>query len=136
DIPYLLSFLGTGDPNGTIQGIADLQAEYEQVFGPGNYVPWVPVAYWTFRLMIGTGVLAMITAAALLWLSRGSRVLGVLRGPLANRSSALARASSAGGRLLLLSLPLIPVLPIAANTFGWIFTETARQPWLAFGLFR
>jgi cytochrome bd ubiquinol oxidase subunit I len=31
-------------------------------------------------------------------------------------------------------LPLIPLLPAAANTLGWIFTETARQPWLAFGL--
>ena len=27
-IPYLLSFLGTGDPNGTVQGINDLQAQY------------------------------------------------------------------------------------------------------------
>jgi cytochrome d ubiquinol oxidase subunit I len=26
------------------------------------------------------------------------------------------------------------VLPAAANTFGWIFTETARQPWIAFGI--
>ena len=31
-------------------------------------------------------------------------------------------------------LPLIPILPAAANTLGWIFTETARQPWIAFGL--
>jgi cytochrome bd ubiquinol oxidase subunit I len=26
------------------------------------------------------------------------------------------------------------VLPAAANTLGWIFTETARQPWIAFGI--
>ena len=26
------------------------------------------------------------------------------------------------------------MLPAAANTLGWIFTETARQPWIAFGL--
>ena len=39
-------------------------------------------------------------------------------------------------RLLVRFLPLIPILPAAANTFGWIFTETARQPWLAFGISR
>ena len=25
-------------------------------------------------------------------------------------------------------------LPLAANTFGWIFTEMGRQPWAVFGL--
>ena len=29
---------------------------------------------------------------------------------------------------------MIPVLPAAANSLGWIFTETARQPWIAFGI--
>jgi len=29
---------------------------------------------------------------------------------------------------------LLPFLPIAANSFGWIFTEMGRQPWLVFGL--
>lgn len=28
----------------------------------------------------------------------------------------------------------MPLLPLIANTFGWIFTETGRQPWLVFGL--
>jgi cytochrome d ubiquinol oxidase subunit I len=39
-------------------------------------------------------------------------------------------------RLVQRFLPLVPLLPAAANTFGWIFTETARQPWLAFGISR
>jgi cytochrome d ubiquinol oxidase subunit I len=30
----------------------------------------------------------------------------------------------------------MPFLPILANSFGWIFTETARQPWVVFGLFK
>jgi cytochrome d ubiquinol oxidase subunit I len=30
----------------------------------------------------------------------------------------------------------MPFLPILANSFGWIFTETARQPWAVFGLFK
>jgi cytochrome d ubiquinol oxidase subunit I len=30
----------------------------------------------------------------------------------------------------------MPFLPILANSFGWIFTETARQPWVVFGVFK
>ena len=28
----------------------------------------------------------------------------------------------------------MPLLPVAANSFGWIFTEMGRQPWVVFGL--
>ncbi len=27
-------------------------------------------------------------------------------------------------------------LPLLANTAGWLFTETARQPWLVYGLLK
>jgi cytochrome d ubiquinol oxidase subunit I len=30
----------------------------------------------------------------------------------------------------------MPFLPLLANSFGWIFTETARQPWAVFGLIK
>jgi cytochrome bd ubiquinol oxidase subunit I len=36
-------------------------------------------------------------------------------------------------RLLLWAVLVLPFLPLAANTFGWLFTEMARQPWLVFG---
>jgi cytochrome d ubiquinol oxidase subunit I len=75
----------------------------------------VPVAFWTFRLMIGIGMLAAAVAAYYLWSTRKGRTTH---------------------GLVLRFLPLIPILPAAANTFGWIFTETARQPWLAFGISR
>jgi cytochrome d ubiquinol oxidase subunit I len=73
----------------------------------------IPVAVWTFRLMIGAGMLAALVALMFLWSTRKGR---------------------APHRLYLRFLPLIPLLPAAANTFGWIFTETARQPWIAFGI--
>jgi cytochrome d ubiquinol oxidase subunit I len=73
----------------------------------------IPVAFWSFRLMIGIGMLAAAIALLYLWTTRRDR---------------------APHRLLVRWLPLIPLLPAAANTFGWIFTETARQPWLAFGI--
>ncbi|MBM2623022.1 cytochrome ubiquinol oxidase subunit I [Actinoplanes sp. LDG1-06] len=113
EIPWLLSILAKGDPGATVQGIDDLQAQYAAEFGPGSYVPMIPVAFWTFRLMIGAGMLAMVIGGYYLWRTRKGR-----RAP----------------RWLTRWLPLIPLLPAAANTFGWIFTETARQPWIAFGI--
>ncbi|MEJ2885605.1 cytochrome ubiquinol oxidase subunit I [Actinomycetospora aeridis] len=121
DVPWLLSFLATGDPTATVQGIDDLQAQYTAQFGPGDYVPVVPMAYWSFRFMIGFGVLATVVAAWVLWRTRRGRELG---------------AGHPVDRWLLRLLWTVPVLPALAATAGWLFTETARQPWLVFGLFR
>jgi cytochrome d ubiquinol oxidase subunit I len=113
DLPYLLSVLAKGSPSATVQGIDDLLGAYTAQYGPGDYVPMIPVAYWSFRLMIGIGMLAALLALLYLWFTRTGRT---------------------APRRLTRWLPLIPLLPAAANTFGWIFTETARQPWLAFGI--
>ena len=113
EVPDLLSILAKGSPGATVQGIDDLQAQYAAQYGPGSYVPMIPVAFWSFRLMIGAGMLAAAVAAYYLWRTRRGR---------------------AAPRRLTRYLPLIPLLPAAANTLGWIFTETARQPWIAFGI--
>jgi cytochrome d ubiquinol oxidase subunit I len=113
ELPWLLSILAKGSPNATVQGIDDLQAAYAAEYGPGSYVPMIPVAFWSFRLMIGIGMLAAAVALLYLWTSRKGRT---------------------PHRVLLRWLPLIPLLPTAANSLGWIFTETARQPWIAFGI--
>jgi cytochrome d ubiquinol oxidase subunit I len=113
-VPHLLSFLATGTFDGQVQGINDLQAQYEQRYGPGNYKPNIPVTYWMFRLMIGAGVLAGLAAVWLLWLFRRGR-----------------RPTS---RWVVWSGVALPLLPLLANSFGWIFTEMGRQPWIVFGL--
>ena len=43
-------------------------------------------------------------------------------------------ATPAGASLLAWIAVATPLLPVFANSFGWIFTETGRQPWLVFGL--
>lgn len=118
-IPRLLSFLGTGTWDGEVRGIDSLQEEYEQRFGPGEYAPNIPVTYWTFRAMITAGGLAMVGGAWLLWATRRRR---------------LPSLATWEGRWLLRTAVVLPFLPLVASSFGWIFTEMGRQPWVVFGL--
>ena len=37
----------------TLDGVKDLQKQYEEKFGPGDYRPNLFVTYWSFRAMIG-----------------------------------------------------------------------------------
>lgn len=116
DLPSVLSFLSTGDFKGVVQGVNDLQAKYEAQYGPGDYRPNIPLAYWSFRLMIGFGFLGAIFALLALWQMR---------------KGAMPR-----GKWFLPAMISLPFLPLLANSFGWIFTETARQPWAVFGLIK
>lgn len=114
EIPGLLSFLATGSVDGTVEGINDIQAQYVAEYGPGNYVPYVPLTYWSFRAMIGFGMIAIAYALWALWRFRGGRI---------PRSRSFA-----------ISTAVITLLPLAGVSAGWIFTETGRQPWIVFGL--
>jgi cytochrome bd ubiquinol oxidase subunit I len=123
-LPDLLSFLATGNFHAQVKGIDNLQSLYAQIYGPGSYTPIIPVAYWSFRLMIGIGLLAALISLIALWTVRRGRV------PTPIAAGTKARLWS---RLLLWAVLVLPFLPLAANTFGWLFTEMARQPWLVFG---
>ena len=119
-IPGLLSFLATGSFSGSVQGINELQAQYLTQFA-GNpltaadsYTPFIPLTYWMFRLMIGAGLLGALISLLTLIAIRGQRV--------------------PTSKWWLPTIIIGPLLPLLANSFGWIFTETGRQPWLVFGL--
>lgn len=122
-VPKLLSFLGTGSFNGHIQGINDLEKAYQAKYASDpltradSYTPTIPLTYWSFRLMMGFGFLAMLIAALALWSLRKS-----------NGDNAL---TSRWWKWLGLAVLLFPIL---GNSFGWIFTEAGRQPWIVFGL--
>ncbi|HEX2288906.1 MAG TPA: cytochrome ubiquinol oxidase subunit I, partial [Pseudonocardiaceae bacterium] len=54
EVPYVLPFLAEGEFSGVhLEGVKDLQEQYEQKFGPGDYRPNLFVTYWSFRAMIG-----------------------------------------------------------------------------------
>jgi cytochrome bd ubiquinol oxidase subunit I len=123
EVPGLLSFLGTGSFNGEIKGINQLRAEYKAKYGsdpsasyysPGDFTPIIPITYWSFRFMIGLGLLGAGIGAILLWVTRKGR--------------------APTNKWLVRGAVVLPFLPIAANSFGWIFTEMGRQPWIVFGL--
>ena len=115
-LPSMLSFMSTGNFNGVVEGVNDLEAKYDKQFGAGDYTPNIPMAYWSFRLMIGFGFIGAFFALLALWqMRKGGSPRGKWFGP------------------AMISLPFLPLL---ANSFGWIFTETARQPWAVFGLIK
>jgi cytochrome d ubiquinol oxidase subunit I len=116
-IPNVLSLLAFNQLTGRVEGMNDLQAQYEAEYGPGDYTPHPAIPYWTFRAMVGSGM-AMIAVAgfALVFMVRGGHYEKWPR--------------------LLRWMPLAIVLPYLANSSGWLLTEVGRFPWVVFGLLK
>ena len=125
-VPKLLSYLATGAFDGGVEGIDHIQERYELTYAGSeltaaeDYRPVIPVTYWSFRLMMGLGFAAMAIAAAVLWVLRG-------KGSETDEPRMSHRVWGYAGVAVLF-------LPLLANSFGWIFTEMGRQPWLVMGL--
>jgi len=111
EVPYVLPFLAEGRMHDvTLQGVRNIQQDYQQRFGPNDYRPNLFVTYWSFRTMIGLLAIPVLFAVVALWLTRGGRI------PDRRWFSWLA----------LVALPA----PFLANISGWVFTEMGRQPWI------
>ncbi len=115
-LPSVLSFMSTGNFDGVVEGVNDLEAKYDKQFGAGDYTPNIPLAYWSFRLMMGFGFIGVFFALLALWQMR--------------------KGGTPKGKWFYPAMISLPFLPLLANSFGWIFTETARQPWAVFGLIK
>src|SRR4029078_704349 len=100
--------MSDNNPNSTVQGVNDLQREAVAKYGAGNYIPNLPVTYWSFRLMIGLGLLTFAIGFPGLWLSRRGRI--------------------PDSRWFRRTAVLTVVAPFFANSFGWLFTEMGRTP--------
>lgn len=114
-IPYAMSFLACNNFTCEVQGVNELQAQYETQYGPGDYVPLMVVTYWTFRIMMVFGFVMMGITAFFVWANS--------RGDITNAK-------------WLKWAPWALVLPYLANASGWILTEMGRQPWIVYGLLK
>jgi cytochrome d ubiquinol oxidase subunit I len=106
-IPHVGSMILTHEWNGTVKGLNDF---------PRNDWPVVDVTFYTFRIMVGLGMLMALVGLLSLWL----RLRGVLYD--AAWFHRLAVAMGPAG--------------FVAIVAGWTTTETGRQPWTVEGLLR
>jgi len=115
-VPHLLSLIADLSWDGQVRGIHQVQKAEQTAYGRGSYVPVIWVTYWSFRLMVGAGVLMILLSAWAVVLSRRRRLLS---------SRWIVPAAMVG-----------IALPFLANTAGWVFTEAGRQPWVVYGLMK
>ncbi|EUJ43111.1 cytochrome ubiquinol oxidase subunit I [Listeria riparia] len=118
NIPYALSFLSYSTFSGSVQGMKSLQAEYQEKykdrFGEDmNYIPPVKTSFWSFRIMVLSGMLMILFG---LW----------------GAFLAWRKKLTTSKLYLRLMIPMIG-FPFLANSMGWIMTEVGRQPWVVFG---
>ena len=114
-IPYAMSFLACNNFTCEVKGVNELQATYEQQYGPGDYVPLMIVTYWTFRIMMAFGFIMIAITGFFVWAG--------MRGDITKAK-------------WMKWVPWVLVLPYAANASGWILTEMGRQPWIVYGLLK
>jgi cytochrome d ubiquinol oxidase subunit I len=108
EIPRLLSFLTTWNPNATIRGLDAF---------PRDLWPNVLVVHFSYQLMIGLA-LALGFGAVLYWLLAARR-----RAPPLDR-------------WLLLALVAAGPASVLTMETGWFVTEFGRQPWIIYGVMR
>ena len=99
----------------------DIDAELQGLDAfPNAHAPVLPV-FWSFRVMVGTGMLMLLVSWTAAWKLRSSR----------------AEAVDAGrGRLILYGLAAMTFSGWVATLAGWWVTEIGRQPFIVYGLLR
>ncbi|WP_339879965.1 cytochrome ubiquinol oxidase subunit I [Pseudidiomarina gelatinasegens] len=107
EIPGLASFILKHDVNATVTGLDAF---------PRDEWPPVPIVFWSFRIMVGIGLLMVF--------------IGLWSGYLRLRKQLYDRP------LLHRAAVLMGPLGFVAVIAGWVVTEVGRQPWVIHGLLR
>jgi cytochrome d ubiquinol oxidase subunit I len=106
-VPHLGSLLLTHTWDGEIRGLKSF---------PPDERPNSTVVFWSFRVMVGLGILMIVMAAAAWFLDRRGRLYE------ARWFHRFALLMGPSGFVTLLA--------------GWITTEVGRQPWVVYGVMR
>jgi cytochrome bd ubiquinol oxidase subunit I len=116
-VPFLGSLLLHNSLQGEMTGMNEVQKQYEDQYGPGDYIPPVTITFMAFRVMVGSGTIMLMLSGLftfLIWKNRGTTLQL---------------------HPLLVKLAIIGIsLPYLANSAGWILTEIGRQPWVVQGI--
>ncbi|MGB9585819.1 MAG: cytochrome ubiquinol oxidase subunit I [Anaerolineales bacterium] len=116
EIPYALSILAYNKPSGEVKGIIDLQNEFVQKYGAGNYIPPVQVTFWTFRIMVGVGSLLGLLGLYALYVAYWKKF--------------------SLNKVFWAAFIWAIFFPYITNTCGWLLTEMGRYPWVVYGLMK
>lgn len=106
-IPKFASFINTHDFNGYMPGLKSLQKDEQ---------PHVGVVFWTFRAMVGLGIIIFLASLASLYLRAKGRL-------------------STSRWFQYISMFTSPFGLLAIET-GWVTSEVGRQPWSVYNLIR
>ena len=105
EVPYLGSLILTHTLDGAVQGLKAW---------PNGERPYAPIVFWSFRVMVGIGLLMLalgLWSLALRWRGR------LYDAPLMHRAAVVMGPAG-----------------FVAVLAGWITTEVGRQPWTVYGL--
>jgi cytochrome d ubiquinol oxidase subunit I len=107
EIPKLGSLILAHDPNATIRGLKEW---------PRDERPNATILFWSFRAMVGIGLLMIAVGLWSLWLRSRRRLYD--------------------RPWLLRTMTLLGPAGLVAIIAGWITTEAGRQPYTVYGLLR
>ena len=105
EIPKGASLILTHEPDGKLTGLNEFEGAH----------PPVAMLFWSFRIMVGIGVMMLIVSWWAGWSLRGNRT---------------------PGRPVLHALSWMTFSGWVAVLAGWYVTEIGRQPWIVNGLLR
>jgi cytochrome bd ubiquinol oxidase subunit I len=108
EMPKVLSFMTSRNWNEKLTGLNDIPTD--------RWPDSVPLVYYAYHIMVGLGTILLVIAAL--------AVLLLWRGKLYD------------SRPMLWALMLAFPFTYIANIAGWVTAETARQPWVVYGLMR
>ena len=107
EIPVLGSLILAHDPNAVIKGLKDW---------PPQDRPPVAIPFFTFRIMVGIGVIMLGLVVTSWWLRARGRLFET--------------------RWFFQACQIVAPFGFVAVVAGWITTEVGRQPWTVYGLLR
>ena len=94
---------------------------YGYVKSEDQLIPFIPVCFWSFRIMVGLGCLFIVFFALVLLITWQDKLKGI--GRLWKN-----RPLSEHKYLHMAAICMVPLAYIASEA-GWIVAEMGRQPW-------